>query len=114
VYSNSAVLLVSLLIERITGRPVAEAFRADLFAPAGLTRWRRRTPSAPRHRWPHRVPQHRHRHYTGGILFHTAMVAREFGIPAVVGTGDATSRLPDGQPAGAVRPVRAGLKSRRK
>jgi hypothetical protein len=31
---------------------VAEAFRADLFAPAGLTRWRRRTPSARRHRWP--------------------------------------------------------------
>jgi phosphohistidine swiveling domain-containing protein len=32
----------------------------------------------------------------GGVLCHTAIVAREFGIPAVVGTGDATSRIPDG------------------
>ncbi len=32
----------------------------------------------------------------GGALCHTAIVAREFGIPAVVGTGDATSRIPDG------------------
>jgi phosphohistidine swiveling domain-containing protein/Mrp family chromosome partitioning ATPase len=32
----------------------------------------------------------------GGALSHTAIVAREFGIPAVVGTGDATARIPDG------------------
>jgi pyruvate,water dikinase len=34
---------------------------------------------------------------TGGILSHCAVVAREYGIPAVVGTGNATSRLADGQ-----------------
>lgn len=34
---------------------------------------------------------------SGGILSHPAIVAREFGIPAVVATGDATSRLRDGQ-----------------
>ena len=33
---------------------------------------------------------------TGGVLSHTAVVAREFGIPAVVGTGNATSRLKSG------------------
>lgn len=32
----------------------------------------------------------------GGVLSHPAIVAREFGIPAVVGTGDATIRIPDG------------------
>jgi len=32
----------------------------------------------------------------GGALCHTAIVAREFGIPAVVGTEDATVRIPDG------------------
>ncbi len=32
----------------------------------------------------------------GGSLCHTAIVAREFGIPGVVGTGDATSRIADG------------------
>ena len=32
----------------------------------------------------------------GGVLCHTAIVAREFGIPAVVGTGEATARIPDG------------------
>ncbi len=32
----------------------------------------------------------------GGALCHTAIVAREFGIPAVVGTEEATSRIPDG------------------
>jgi len=32
----------------------------------------------------------------GGALCHTAIVAREFGIPAVVGTEDATARIPDG------------------
>lgn len=34
---------------------------------------------------------------SGGLLFHQAIVAREFGIPAVVATGDATTRLRDGQ-----------------
>jgi pyruvate,water dikinase len=33
----------------------------------------------------------------GGILSHPALVAREYGIPAVVGTGSATARLRDGQ-----------------
>jgi pyruvate,water dikinase len=33
---------------------------------------------------------------TGGVLCHTAVVAREFGIPAVVGTGDATYRIQTG------------------
>ena len=32
----------------------------------------------------------------GGILSHPAIIAREFGVPAVVGTGSATSRLRDG------------------
>ena len=32
----------------------------------------------------------------GGALSHSAIVAREFGIPAVVGTDQATSRVPDG------------------
>jgi phosphohistidine swiveling domain-containing protein len=32
----------------------------------------------------------------GGALSHSAIVAREFGIPAVVGTNHATSRIPDG------------------
>jgi phosphohistidine swiveling domain-containing protein len=34
---------------------------------------------------------------TGGILSHAAVVAREFGLPAVVGTGDATVRIVDGR-----------------
>jgi pyruvate,water dikinase len=34
---------------------------------------------------------------TGGVLSHAAVVAREFGVPAVVGTGDATSRIADGR-----------------
>ena len=34
---------------------------------------------------------------TGGVLSHAAVVAREFGVPAVVGTGVATERLRDGQ-----------------
>jgi pyruvate,water dikinase len=33
----------------------------------------------------------------GGILSHPAIIAREFGVPAVVATGDGTSRLRDGQ-----------------
>ena len=32
----------------------------------------------------------------GGLLSHAAIVAREYGIPAVVGTGDATRRIVDG------------------
>lgn len=32
----------------------------------------------------------------GGLLSHAAILAREYGIPAVVGTGDATTRIPDG------------------
>ncbi len=34
---------------------------------------------------------------TGGILSHCAVVAREYRIPAVVGTGTATSLIQDGQ-----------------
>ncbi|MBV9547660.1 MAG: hypothetical protein JOY61_25080 [Chloroflexi bacterium] len=34
---------------------------------------------------------------TGGVLSHCAVVAREYGIPAVVGTGTATEILRDGQ-----------------
>jgi pyruvate,water dikinase len=33
---------------------------------------------------------------TGGALSHSAIVAREYGIPGVVGTRDATDRIPDG------------------
>jgi pyruvate,water dikinase len=32
----------------------------------------------------------------GGVLCHAAIEAREYGIPAVVGTGDGTKRIPDG------------------
>jgi pyruvate,water dikinase len=32
----------------------------------------------------------------GGVLSHSAVVAREFMIPAVVGTGDATRKIKDG------------------
>jgi pyruvate,water dikinase len=32
----------------------------------------------------------------GGLLSHAAIVAREFGIPAVVGCTDASSVIPDG------------------
>ena len=34
---------------------------------------------------------------TGGVLSHCAVVAREYGIPAVVGTGVATNFLHDDQ-----------------
>lgn len=33
----------------------------------------------------------------GGRTCHASIIARELGIPAVVGTGNATTRLPDGQ-----------------
>jgi phosphohistidine swiveling domain-containing protein len=34
---------------------------------------------------------------TGGVAAHASIVAREYGLPAVVGTRDATSRLRDGE-----------------
>ncbi|HTW37966.1 MAG TPA: phosphoenolpyruvate synthase [Steroidobacteraceae bacterium] len=34
----------------------------------------------------------------GGRTCHAAIIARELGIPAVVGCGDATARIPDGEP----------------
>ncbi|MCW8872145.1 MAG: phosphoenolpyruvate synthase [Xanthomonadales bacterium] len=34
----------------------------------------------------------------GGRTCHAAIIARELGIPAVVGCGDATERIPDGRP----------------
>jgi phosphohistidine swiveling domain-containing protein len=34
---------------------------------------------------------------SGGALSHSAVIAREYGIPAVVGVGTATRRLTDGQ-----------------
>jgi len=34
---------------------------------------------------------------TGGVLAHAAIIAREYGIPAVLATGNATQRLRDGQ-----------------
>lgn len=33
---------------------------------------------------------------TGGLLSHAAVICREYGIPAVLGVPDATSRIPDG------------------
>jgi pyruvate,water dikinase len=33
----------------------------------------------------------------GGVASHAAIVAREYGLPAVMGAGDATARLRDGQ-----------------
>jgi pyruvate,water dikinase len=33
----------------------------------------------------------------GGVMSHTAIVCREYGLPAVVGTGNAVSRVQDGQ-----------------
>ena len=34
---------------------------------------------------------------SGSLAAHASLVAREYGISAVVGTGDATARLHDGQ-----------------
>ncbi len=34
---------------------------------------------------------------SGGVLSHPAIIAREYGIPAVVATGDATRRVHDGE-----------------
>jgi pyruvate,water dikinase len=50
---------------------------------------------------------------SGGLLSHPAIIAREYGIPAIVATGNATSLLRDGDrvtvdgTAGAVRPATA-------
>jgi pyruvate,water dikinase len=33
----------------------------------------------------------------GGVMCHAAIVCREYGLPAVVGTGSATSRIKTGQ-----------------
>jgi pyruvate,water dikinase len=33
----------------------------------------------------------------GGSMSHAAIVAREYGLPAVVGTGNATTKIKDGQ-----------------
>ena len=33
---------------------------------------------------------------TGGMLAHGAIVAREYGLPAVTAVPDATARIPDG------------------
>jgi pyruvate,water dikinase len=50
----------------------------------------------------------------GGLGSHAAIVAREYGIPAVMGTGTGTSVLADGQrvvvdgSAGAVHPASMG------
>jgi pyruvate,water dikinase len=33
---------------------------------------------------------------SGGLLSHAAIIAREAGVPGVVGCGDATARIPDG------------------
>ena len=33
---------------------------------------------------------------SGGLLSHAAIVAREYGIPGVIGTREATDRIPDG------------------
>jgi pyruvate,water dikinase len=51
----------------------------------------------------------------GSLLSHPAIIAREYGVPAVVGTGRATGALYDGQvvvvdgDAGTVRPVADGV-----
>jgi phosphoenolpyruvate synthase/pyruvate phosphate dikinase len=48
---------------------------------------------------------------TGGILSHAAIIAREYGVPAVVATGNGTSAWRDGQvvtvdgAAGTARPA---------
>ena len=48
----------------------------------------------------------------GTLAAHASLVAREYGIPAVVATGDATTRLTDGQvvtvdgSAGTIQPPR--------
>jgi phosphohistidine swiveling domain-containing protein len=34
---------------------------------------------------------------TGGVLAHAAVIAREFGLPAVVGVAGATSRILEGR-----------------
>jgi pyruvate,water dikinase len=54
---------------------------------------------------------------SGGLLSHPAIIAREYGIPAVVATGNATSLLRDGDrvtvdgTAGVVRPATSAADS---
>ena len=54
---------------------------------------------------------------SGALTAHASIVAREYGIPAVVGTGDATHRLTTGQQVlvdgtvGTVIPVRSGVEN---
>ena len=56
---------------------------------------------------------------TGGVAAHASITAREYGLPAVVGTTDATARLRDGEivevdgSAGVVRRVGSGQASTR-
>ncbi len=45
---------------------------------------------------------------TGSPLAHASLAAREYGIPAVVGTGNATARLQDGQIVTGRREYRTG------
>jgi len=35
---------------------------------------------------------------TGGLLSHAAVICREYGIPAVLGLPNATTRIPEGSP----------------
>ena len=51
----------------------------------------------------------------GGRTCHAAIIARELGIPAVVGCGDATETIRDGQPShGVLRRGRHRLRLRRR
>ena len=52
VYANSNYLLLGMLIEKVTGRTVAQAERTDLFTPAGLSRIAAQ--DGERRRWPPR------------------------------------------------------------
>ena len=45
----------------------------------------------------HHEARFRHRHQPGGRTCHAAIIARELGIPAVVGCGNATDHIQDGQ-----------------
>ena len=56
----------------------------------------------------HHEARFRHRHQPGGRTCHAAIIARELGIPAVVGCGNATDHIQDGQLI-TVSPVRKGI-----
>jgi len=45
----------------------------------------------------------------GSVTSHLASVAREFGIPAIMEAGDATTRLPQGEPVTVVAETRVGV-----